>query len=768
MTRDSRRSSLGLCKVLLSFVAMVGGTLSVAAFAVDDVGLPSNLAIQQSPSFTQDPPVSITQHRLTIELAPQSHRLKATDRMTVQLSGSVIDRLEFELAPTLDVTKVSARENDRGLPLRVTRRQELSRKLAGESTQIVAVQILEPISSHAITLEWEYRGVIHDPPNEPRHLRFVTPSDTSGYIGPEGIYLSSESRWYPDCAGSIATFAVRVALPRGWAAVTHGRRMTPFDPETGTADGQITEWEVNEPTEALTLVANQFIRTAREWKSERGVPVLIETYLFAEEAPLAQDYLDAASRYLDVYNRLLGVYPFPKFAVVENFFPAGLGMPSFTLLGSGVIKRRYIQPYALGHEIVHSWIGNYVFNRPATGNWVEGLTTYLANYYYEELTGTPELAREQRRLMLAGYAVYVPPDDDYAVAKFMRKTDQKDNAIGYQKAAMVFHMLRQEVGEEHFWEGLRKLVREYGGRYLDWRGIEQLFAESTGRDLRRFFAQWIEQPGAPQPSLAQAGLARDSAGSASSQHHLNLTLDLTVVQRGEPYDLTLPLVVAGEEGQRETIAVKVGTSSQQVRVPLSFMPASVQLDPDYMVFRRIDRTVLPPMLNLFVTDRMRTIIVPPTTAREEASIYRRVVERLTTQDAADSQKVTTAVLQPEEADPVRLTGSVLFLGPTQREFWRRVSDPDCAARVRLDEARVAIDQSIVGGANLAVLVSCPFKGAPGHVATLFYGMTPEAAGRVTRLLFFYGWQSYLIFRDGAVVARGDLGGDRDSERLSIR
>jgi hypothetical protein len=442
-------------------------------------------------------------------------------------------------------------------------------------------------------------------------------------------------------------------------------------------------------------------------------------------------------------------------------------MPSFTLLGSGVIKRRYVQPYALGHEIVHSWIGNYVFNRPETGNWVEGLTTYLANYYYEELTGTPDVAREQRRLMVTGYAVYVPPDDDYAVTKFTRKTDQKDNAIGYQKTAMVFHMLRQEVGEEHFWEGLRKLVREYGGRYLDWRGIEQLYTASTGRDLRWFFSQWIERPGAPQLSLRQAVLAPDAADSTGSSHRPGPVLDLTVIQRGEPYELTLPLVVNGKAGRHETISVKVGLSSDLLQVPLSFAPASVQLDPDYMVFRRIDRAVLPPMLNLFVTDRMRTVIVPPAESREESSIYRRVVERLTTQEAADSQQTTTTVLPPEEADFGRSEGSVLFLGPTQREAWRGISDPDCAERVQLNEARVAIDQSVVEGTNLAVLVSCPVKGAPGHMATLFYGMTPEAAGRVTRLLFFYGWQSYLVFRDGVVVARGDLGGDRDPERLSV-
>ena len=69
-------------------------------------------------------------------------------------------------------------------------------------------------------------------------------------------------------------------------------------------------------------------------------------YLFKEDASLADEYLEACARYLDAYIPLLGPYPFPKFAVVENFFSSGLGMPSFTLLGSAIIKRHYTQPYA--------------------------------------------------------------------------------------------------------------------------------------------------------------------------------------------------------------------------------------------------------------------------------------------------------------------------------------------------------------------------------------------------------------------------------------
>ena len=145
------------------------------------------------------------------------------------------------------------------------------------------------------------------------------------------------------------------------------------------------------PSEALTLVANTFVETSSRLDAKTAVRRSgCSTYLFPEDARLADEYLDATARYLDAYIPLLGPYPFEKFAVVENFFASGLGMPSFTLLGSGIIKRHYVQPYALGHEIVHSWIGNAVFNRAERGNWVEGS---------DDLSGQLLLARTDREIM---------------------------------------------------------------------------------------------------------------------------------------------------------------------------------------------------------------------------------------------------------------------------------------------------------------------------------------------------------------------------------
>ncbi|HVG01437.1 MAG TPA: hypothetical protein VM842_01040, partial [Nitrospira sp.] len=317
---------------------------------------------------------TISHHRLTVQLLPESHQLIATDEVTI-VGGSPGEEIAISLGPTLHLDRIEdatvcQNHCDSAITLLFERAGQPDHP---ELQRIILKQPSIQLADGAVRLKFFYRGVIDDPPRDPRHLRFVTPSETSGHIGPEGIYLSSESQWYPDLDDSLATYDLTISVPEGWSAVTQGIQQS-----------DRTRWVVPIRSEALTIVANRFVVKTRAWQAMSGQAVQLATYLFPEEAALAEEYLDASARYLDAYIPLLGPYPFSQFAVVENFFPSGLGMPSFTLLGSGVIKRHYTQPYALGHEIVHSWIGNGVFNRVSHGNWVEGLTTYLSNYYYHE------------------------------------------------------------------------------------------------------------------------------------------------------------------------------------------------------------------------------------------------------------------------------------------------------------------------------------------------------------------------------------------------
>lgn len=599
-----------------------------------------------------------------------------------------------------------------------------------------------------------YRGQINDPPREPRHLRFVTPSETAGHIGLEGVYLSGESHWYPDVMGSFSTYRVTAQVPQGWTVVASGRK----EGETTSAGKISSTWIVQDKSEALTLVANKFVTTSRKWKSPTGQRVELQTHFLPDNAGLADEYLDATARYLDAYVKILGNYPFDKFAVVENFFASGLGLPSFTLLGSGSIKRHYVQPYALGHEIVHSWIGNSVFNRDDHGNWVEGMTTYLANYYWHEMVQDISQALEQRRMMLDGYNLYVRPETDYAVSQFLRKHDEKDNAIGYQKSAFVFHLLRQEIGDEPFWRGLKTFVERYRNRPADWRSIEEVFSQESDQDLRWFFEQWVDQAGAPLVSLRDAHARRLKGEGDRETWRLAVQID----QAGRLFRMAIPIRIL-MKGSTEMKSIMLSPSQTSVaEFILPDQPLRVELDPDLMTFRRLTRRQLSPMLNGYVTDQQKTVALA---FSDPASPLQQIVSRIADHELTGSLR-TTVISIKENSLPH--DGSILVLAEAdQRQAVQSVVKESCGDRIALGERGFQIDGQAYEGPKMAVLFSCHRADVPGSVITVLYGVTPGAVEKVSRFLFYYGWHSCVIFQGGTVTKREVWQDSRDAKEVRI-
>jgi len=711
------------------------------------------------------PRVVIRHHELFVQIIPEEHALIAKDRLTFEVPQQKTP-IRFTLAPTLQIDHIALVQGSAGTEsLSHDVPFELERGSTPESAQHVTIPS-QVVAAGSVTLEVRYHGVINDPPRDPRHLRFVTPSETAGHIGPEGVYISSESSWYPDVPESLSTYALLVAVPAGWIAVTQGKSGESRACPTGLCRSDkmvMTEWAVTQPSEALTLVANTFVATFRDWTAKTGQKIRLSTYLFPDDAHLAEEYLDATARYLDAYIPLLGPYPFEKFAVVENFFASGLGMPSFTLLGSGIIKRHYVQPYALGHEIVHSWIGNDVFNRAERGNWVEGLTTYLANYYWHELVGDRAQARDQRRLMVQSYNLHAPPERDYPVAQFTQKLDEHDNAIGYQKAAMLFHLLRQEVGEETFWRALTSLVAQYRGRHAEWRDLERVFAEESGQDLRWFFAQWAEQDGAPVLSLSEV-VARPVAGEPAQAFHL----EATIVQSGKPFRLPLQVRIRMEGDREQNLTVPLRSQREAISVTVPARPITIDLDSEFMAVRRIARQALSPVLNHYVTDRRRSVLMAFTDEPGHPSPFREVVARIETQEQQKPVSERTAIASPAQDGLLPQEGSVLVLGsPESRSVIQSILANHCGERATLSDRGVTVMGTPYEGSGLALLVSCHRVDRPGSVVTVLYAASQQAVAKVARLLFFYGWNSFVLFKDGAVVTRGEwpLASDRTEVRL---
>jgi hypothetical protein len=82
-------------------------------------------------------------------------------------------------------------------------------------------------------------------------------------------------------------------------------------------------WESAQPQEEIYLVAARFT----EYTQPAG-RIKAMVFLRTPDEELAVRYLDATARYVVMYEKLIGPYPYTKFALVENFWETGFGMPS--------------------------------------------------------------------------------------------------------------------------------------------------------------------------------------------------------------------------------------------------------------------------------------------------------------------------------------------------------------------------------------------------------------------------------------------------------
>ncbi|MEK6617442.1 MAG: hypothetical protein AABY90_01980, partial [Nitrospirota bacterium] len=279
-------------------------------------------------------------------------------------------------------------------------------------------------------------------------------------------------------------------------------------------------------------------------------------------------------------------------------------------------------------------------------------------------------------------------------------------------------------------------------------------------NLRWFFAQWVERAGAPDLKIADAVHRDDSPTIGGFNLRVRLAQD-------EPlYRLRLRVAVKMAGGRIHTARLQMESADQTFTLPVPARPLSLQIDPDFETFRRLGREQLPPMLNLFVTDRERTVVLPTGGTEVERAPYQELAARLAAEKQGQDSKTKPATVQATDQDAGASRGSVLVLGGPGVNRGADWAARGCGSGVSLERDRFTVDGRIYEGPTMALLLSCRHADRSDHVVTLFYGLTPAAAAKVARLLFFYGWQSYLVFRDGAVVARGDFASPQ--EELEVR
>ena len=530
-------------------------------------------------------------HSLSVMLTPETHRLAVEDTIELPLALSKAGS-EFTLDADLVVSD-----------------SEPSITRSSTDNDAVARYTLDADATEG-ELRISYSGTIDHGLSDQKEEYTRGFRESRGILGREGVYLHGKSEWIPKFNEQLIRFDLDVQAPADWHVISQGN---------GTSRGEdgLARWGSGGLLEQVYLVGGPLV-------VDKDAAGAVETlvYLHDRDDALSRKYLDATARYIEMYRKLIGPYPYDKFALVENFWETGYGMPSFTLLGPKVVRFPFILHSSYPHEILHNWWGNSVFVDYETGNWCEGLTAYLADHLIQEQRGK---GTEYRRSALQKYRNYVKEGRDFPLSEFRSRHSAATEAVGYGKSLMTFHMLRRDIGDDAFRGGLAKFYRKNRGKHASFDDIRTVFESVVDKDLSPFFSQWIDRAGAPALSLNDVSFDVSADG-------FTITGTLGQTQQAEPFALNVPIHVQTDQGL-ETFVVHTAVSTHRFELAVKSRPLSLGVDPMFDIFRQLDPRETPPSIGqLFGEPRVLAVLPGPAGAEGGVSRYRELMESWQTED----------------------------------------------------------------------------------------------------------------------------------------
>ena len=536
----------------------------------------------------------VVDHEFKIELVPKESRIQVIDSITVpeKLRGKTIS---FILHGDLHISASSVKVNQ------VTISEPFKSANQHYKVPLKQYQVKLPPGQNQFNLQ--YRGRINHPITQPGEEYERAMSETPGLIDAKGVFLADSSLWYPVMDDYLVTFSMNVSVPRNWSVVSQGKRTLQQQDKQKNQIG----WEERQPQDDIYLIANQY----REYSQISG-DVVAMVFLREQDDALAQKYLETTHQYISMYSRLLGPYLYGKFALVENFWETGYGMPSFTLLGPKVLRFPFILHSSYPHEILHNWWGNGVYVDYDSGNWAEGLTAYLADHLIKEQRGE---GAEYRRSVLQKYTDFVTSGRDFALTEFRSRHSASTEAVGYGKTMMFFHMLRMQLGDGDFVRSLRSLYQDQKFKLAAYADVQKAFEKTTNQTLGGEFSQWISRAGAPS-------LRIKTANSVKVNGKYQITLELEQQQAGKPYSLKIPVAVhrQGMEQAYETI-LHMDKTKQIFEINVDGKPLRVDIDPQFDVFRRLHAREIPAALSQGFGAENILIVIPSAASKAQKDAY---------------------------------------------------------------------------------------------------------------------------------------------------
>lgn len=577
-------------------------------FADDDIVPLDVLDYDISASFE---PLGVSQASMRARPELIGCRIEGTARLAVRVKGRPIVAFSLRLADELELTSITSPEFGSLLYARLT----------GQSTVVVNLPSEIPGGTE-FTLNVTYAGDLPGQELEENWIAsrsFMFEAVALFGLGEPRYVYSNRSYWYPQPpATDYATATLELTVPEGWDVVASGN---PID--TNPAIGQSQpdtsrrfSFVALQPARYLSTVISRFQDQPAAERLVRlpadvALPsvtrvdgavsydtLAIDGYATERGAERIGSLVDQAADIASFYASLLGDIPFPTMtvALTDSQLPGGHSPAYFAVMNHelprppGVMLSWQTDPvsfsgypsFFLAHEVAHQWWGQAVGWKNYHEQWLsEGLAQYFAALYAERDSGPDVFADvlSQMRRWAMRHSDEGPIYLGYRLGHLDEDT-RVFRALVYNKSAMVLHTLRQWIGDDAFFAGLRRFYHQWRFEKAGTDALQLAFEIESGRSLTRFFERWIHEAALPQ--LRFSYLVENTAQGEE--------VLLRFEQLGERlFDLPVAVSLTYRSGEEETVTVPVTDRITEVRIPARGSLSRVRVDPNEVTMADIDR-----------------------------------------------------------------------------------------------------------------------------------------------------------------------------------
>jgi hypothetical protein len=523
----------------------------------------------------------VLRYAMDIDFEPDDHYISGKAEIEIESKTDNLDKVKLKLNPDLEILRITDDINDELFFTKDKLRTNLY------------VYFNEPIPrNQSAKIKIYYRGKILPAPIVEDALSGGQVDNLYLYIPPrsETYLYSLSSQWYPvPPEGDYFKSRVKIIIPPEFEVVSNGllveeSKLQELDrvEELENVGRKVCVFESQKPIKYMSFIVGRLIK-----KDEGSDPLPLKYFRTLDVILQRLDVFEEAKRIIKFYEGKFGPFPFENLNIVHRIWKesGGHSPASFIILNqlprvqglrlegveSPVNLTRWSE-YYLAHEIAHQWWGQGVTWDKYHDHWIsEGLAQFSTVLYLKEKHGESAYSSILKKMSrwTGKKAKWGPIIFGSRISHFDFFAFQ---AIVYNKSSLILNMLKDMLGQEVFFLGVREFFDRFKYRAARTNDFVTTLSEISQKNLKPFFDGWFKSYTLPHVEISQ------NVERVAGKFRLKFQLS----QKGDAF--IFPLWVEWiEDGKNIRKMIVVDKKEFGVQFDLTHKPKRIQINPDSAV-----------------------------------------------------------------------------------------------------------------------------------------------------------------------------------------